>query len=170
MHPECKLCSACGELKPLSAYTPRPGSRDGYRAQCRDCRRLRDYPWRVAHRDYLLSYGVEYRRDHPEIHAAWRASNPEAMRVRKINSSARARGAQTVITIADYRAVVARCQGRCQQCGTTEKIDVDHIIDLRDGGAHHRDNLQLLCRSCNTIKGHQARKARAMRRRQADWA
>lgn len=41
----------------------------------------------------------------------------------------------------------------CQHCGTTERIEMDHIIPLSKGGTNHIDNLQPLCRSCNSKKG-----------------
>ena len=46
--------------------------------------------------------------------------------------------------------------GDCAGCGTHFKrqhLEVDHIISRRKGGTDHIDNLQLLCGSCNRIKG-----------------
>ena len=46
--------------------------------------------------------------------------------------------------------------GYCNGCNTHFKIQhltVDHIIAQNDGGTHHLSNLQLLCNSCNSIKG-----------------
>ena len=42
---------------------------------------------------------------------------------------------------------------RCVQCGTTEDLTIDHIYPRIRGGAHTEDNLQTLCRSCNSRKG-----------------
>ncbi|MGR3913989.1 MAG: HNH endonuclease, partial [Gammaproteobacteria bacterium] len=47
-------------------------------------------------------------------------------------------------------------QGRCNGCKADfqfRHFEVDHIVPLADGGADTDDNLQLLCGSCNRIKG-----------------
>jgi hypothetical protein len=42
---------------------------------------------------------------------------------------------------------------RCVQCGTVEDLTIDHIHPKSLGGADTADNLQTLCRSCNSRKG-----------------
>ncbi|MHB8188944.1 MAG: HNH endonuclease [Ferrimicrobium sp.] len=41
----------------------------------------------------------------------------------------------------------------CERCGSESDLTVDHIIPLARGGSHDIDNLQTLCRSCNSSKG-----------------
>ena len=46
--------------------------------------------------------------------------------------------------------------GNCAGCAThfeARNLEVDHIIARAKGGTDHPDNLQLLCGSCNRIKG-----------------
>lgn len=42
---------------------------------------------------------------------------------------------------------------RCLCCGGTEEIALDHVMPLALGGSNDVDNLQPLCRSCNSKKG-----------------
>jgi len=42
---------------------------------------------------------------------------------------------------------------RCQECGSTDDLTLDHIYPQILGGAHTEDNLRALCRSCNSRKG-----------------
>lgn len=52
------------------------------------------------------------------------------------------------------RRVLERDGHRCQQCGTTDRLEIDHVIPLRHGGDFlDMGNLQVLCKSCNCSKG-----------------
>lgn len=42
---------------------------------------------------------------------------------------------------------------RCQHCGISENLTVDHIIPVVKGGPHEMDNFQTLCGPCNSRKG-----------------
>ena len=55
------------------------------------------------------------------------------------------------------RALYGQQGGNCAGCGEhfqARHLEVDHIISRRNGGTDHVNNLQLLCASCNRIKGH----------------
>ena len=49
--------------------------------------------------------------------------------------------------------VFARDGAICADCGVDEYLSIDHIIPLSRGGAGDLENLQVLCRSCNSRKG-----------------
>ena len=42
---------------------------------------------------------------------------------------------------------------RCQDCGSATDLTIDHIVPLARDGTNDLDNLQVLCLSCNCIKG-----------------
>lgn len=52
--------------------------------------------------------------------------------------------------------VLLRDGYKCRHCGCTEReqLVADHIISRRNGGAHHPDNMQCLCHSCNSRKAN----------------
>lgn len=57
---------------------------------------------------------------------------------------------------ADVRALVMkRDGGQCQTCGATEDLTIDHKITpwSLGGSSIDPENLQVLCRSCNSRKG-----------------
>ena len=51
--------------------------------------------------------------------------------------------------------VMSRDGRRCQVCGETEDLTIDHkIVPWSEGGSStDQENLQVLCRSCNSRKG-----------------
>jgi len=50
-------------------------------------------------------------------------------------------------------AVWQRDRGQCRQCGAQDYLEFDHIIPFSKGGASTYNNVQLLCRRCNQMKG-----------------
>ena len=51
------------------------------------------------------------------------------------------------------KRILDKCKNRCVNCGSTETLEVDHIIPLSRGGKHNEDNFQILCKTCNLKKG-----------------
>lgn len=51
-------------------------------------------------------------------------------------------------------AVYKRDGGRCVFCGSTQNLQLDHIIPFSKGGATTLDNMQLLCQKCNIEKSN----------------
>lgn len=52
--------------------------------------------------------------------------------------------------------IYLRDGGACVTCGADDDLTIDHIIPRSKGGTHDDDNLQTLCRSCNSRKGSRA--------------
>lgn len=49
--------------------------------------------------------------------------------------------------------VMQRDADRCQGCGATDDLTIDHITPIAKGGTSAIENLQVLCRPCNSSKG-----------------
>lgn len=50
-------------------------------------------------------------------------------------------------------AVLSRDGVQCKNCGSVEHLAIDHIVPRSASGPTTIDNLQVLCRSCNSRKG-----------------
>lgn len=48
--------------------------------------------------------------------------------------------------------VFDRDEHECRYCGSTDDLTIDHIIPLLYDGNNELDNLQILCRKCNSRK------------------
>ena len=51
-------------------------------------------------------------------------------------------------------AVYNRDGNRCQKCGSTKDLEIDHIYPISKGGKTTFDNLQTLCHRCNMQKSN----------------
>ena len=49
--------------------------------------------------------------------------------------------------------ILDRDHRRCRICGSTNNLEIDHIIPISKGGKTTIDNLQTLCHDCNKMKG-----------------
>jgi 5-methylcytosine-specific restriction endonuclease McrA len=61
--------------------------------------------------------------------------------------------------------VFARDPHKCRCCGSSEKLTIDHIVPLTRGGSNDLDNLQILCRNCNSRKGNRCLNTASFTRR-----
>lgn len=51
-----------------------------------------------------------------------------------------------------YLLLIERDKLECKKCMKTDNLSIDHITPISKGGSDELDNLQLLCRSCNSRK------------------
>jgi 5-methylcytosine-specific restriction endonuclease McrA len=49
--------------------------------------------------------------------------------------------------------IIDRDGNKCMECHTMDDLTVDHIVPVILGGKTNPDNLQTLCRVCNSRKG-----------------
>jgi 5-methylcytosine-specific restriction endonuclease McrA len=96
-----KLCSGCGEKKPLDAFTTTTRTRDGRTSNCRVCRnaeyreryqRKREQ-YRTRKRDYRLKNAEAIKVANRERTKRWRDANPERARAKSAAATLRFRAA-----------------------------------------------------------------------------
>jgi hypothetical protein len=115
----------------------------------------------------LLAYQKKYRQEHKtELRTAinrWRKAHPEAMRMYSVKNQSRIRAKEQQVPgrfkTKDIKELLALQQDKCAICqkafpppGTLRRYHVDHIVSMSQGGSNTRDNIQLLCPSCNWHK------------------
>jgi len=42
---------------------------------------------------------------------------------------------------------------KCNACGTEDRLGLDHITPITNGGLNEESNIQILCNRCNSSKG-----------------
>jgi len=108
-----------------------------------EARRAARRAWYQRNAEKMRAYNAASKRLHSE--------STRAMNQRRRALKAAAPGTLTAEDI----AAVSSAQGhRCAWCSLKRKLTVDHITPLFRGGHHIKSNIQMLCRSCNSKKGH----------------
>lgn len=49
-------------------------------------------------------------------------------------------------------AIKKRDREKCNYCGSTHELEIDHILPVSKGGNSNSENLQVLCKQCNILK------------------
>jgi len=119
-----------------------------YRAATADKKKLADQAYRESNREKVRAR-----------HRTWTAANIDKERVRCRAKQATRR----VLTISaggkhtakDIKALFTLQKGRCICCRESLKsgYHVDHIYPIINGGANGKNDIQLLCPTCNLSKG-----------------
>lgn len=90
-----------------------------------------------------------------ELDRRKRRNNPEKYRHLDVQKRARRKAAEGSFTLNEWLAVVKKFGGRCPRCGVACPVPtVDHIIPTALGGTNYIWNIQPLCYTCNSSKGH----------------
>lgn len=119
--PDQKICSACGEMKPLeTGYYRMTHSRDGHQSRCKVCCDAGHAAWVASHPE-KASGGW----------STWAAADPEEAKARRRVNMAALRAQAKEKVFAHYGQW-------CACCRSTKRLSIDHI----DGdGAEHRKQL-----------------------------
>lgn len=104
--------------------------------------------WKLKNKDYLNQYMREwYARNRDRI--------AEKIRIKSRNRVAKLAGSVGQHTPQDISELLVVQKYKCVYCERSiqDKRHVDHITPLSLGGGNGRDNIQLLCPTCNLSKG-----------------
>jgi 5-methylcytosine-specific restriction endonuclease McrA len=145
-------CDQCGIL--FIKRTDHLKARNFCSRPCSDISRRRTgtawglFPDVEKRREYFRAWTEQHREFVNAKSAAWARSH-RAYR----NYLQQMRRGQGSLCYDDWCSVIARDGGRCVHCGSTLRLEVDHILAVAKGGTTVKENLQTLCRLCNASKG-----------------
>ncbi len=90
-----------------------------------------------------------------ERNRIWRQNNPDKQRYITGNNWSRRKellSTKGEHTLEEWLEVKRLCNYRCNECGVIKPLTEDHIIPLSKGGMDFIDNIQPLCKPCNSRK------------------
>jgi len=169
-----KVCTVCGKEKDLSEFNWKNRAKGYRKSACRECTTKADAQWKAANIDHVRQKDAEYRakrrmelveKQHKwreanpdryrQIHSKWKRNNKDTVNALTHKRRAQIAGGEGSYTAADWEAIKQRQDYRCLFCGKREPditLTVDHIVPVSQGGSSYPDNLQGLCKSCNSKK------------------
>ena len=111
----------------------------------------------IEHREKICAERRRYRETHRERVAAakhlYGQTHRDVIRASGHRRHAREVGSGGRYSISDWLALCGSWGNKCLCCGAGERLTADHVIPLACGGRNEIDNLQLLCKVCNSRKG-----------------
>jgi len=131
-----KKCISCQKVKALVEFNLRTNSTDGRESRCRLCYR-------------------EMKRQRNSLNPPYKA-NPERHKAAWHNYNSKKKLSSGVITADVIEAIFLAYGKKCLACGSRDNIAIDHVVPITQGGSNLIDNLQPLCRSCNSSKGNRS--------------
>jgi 5-methylcytosine-specific restriction endonuclease McrA len=145
---ENKKCSKCG----------RPGEFRKGKNVCKLCNAERAKRWYDANPEKRKANDKRWREANPEKVKAyvkrWQEANPEKRAALDHARRTRVAGNGGRYTAQEWKDLCNHYGNRCLSCGRTDvKLTVDHVIPLKLGGVNTIENLQPLCKNCNSSKG-----------------
>jgi 5-methylcytosine-specific restriction endonuclease McrA len=170
-----KQCSKCKELKDVSQFHKWRYSNDGYKYECKECRKKETATYRDKHSEAIKTRKHNYRalnkdkirlgnkryfqqayyqdkdRFREQVRS-WRRRNPDKRLIQCKRRHAHRKGATGKHTAKEWRLLCQKYNYQCLRCGRQKPLTEDHIIPLSKGGADSIDNIQPLCVSCNSWK------------------
>jgi 5-methylcytosine-specific restriction endonuclease McrA len=178
-HPRPKLdertCTRCKRTFPVENFPLKSIATGQRRSLCRECRNAESAAWkqkhtehrqqtdaayREQHRDELAERQRRWREEHPdeyrEIHSRWKAGNKSAVNAATHRRRSKIKGnGGDGWTAQQWEALKAEFDYTCLMCGRQEpaiQLHADHIVPVQVGGTNKIDNIQPLCKSCNSRK------------------
>lgn len=166
----CKACHMAGTASWKRRHPEaEKAMQHRYRERHKSTLRASVRAWRRANPDIFAERRARWEAANPgwqERRAAakntvlknWRKNNPEAVLELLHRRRARLAGAEGSYAAKDISKLYAEQGGLCANENCRVSIESgfhrDHIQSISTGGSNYIENIQLLCQSCNIMKGH----------------
>lgn len=148
-------CSKCGLEKEDSCFNKELLNINKLSSWCKDCKNKQSKVWRSANKEKDTKrkevWYNENRDEQIRKSLLWSKEHPEKkleythVRRARLKSSGR-------VTGKEWEGVLEKYGRKCLCCGSKESITLDHVIPLSLGGSNTVDNIQPLCKTCNSRK------------------
>lgn len=119
-------------------------------------KRLTNARWQASNpekrRVIMTRWRAENRNKARAATADWQRRNPDRVRYYVRKRRAIKNGADGHCTPEQIESLKKKTKGICWACGHKRRLTIDHIVPLSKGGSNSINNIQFLCKPCNSAK------------------
>lgn len=155
-----KNCPKCKTEKDLAEFGKDRSRPDGLQRYCKKCCCAYQSKHRYDNKEAISAERAAYyrknRRRVLKRMQDWQQENPGA--VRALSQRRRARLVEAFddgsVTGESVSAVFEAFRCRCVYCGSSGRLQEDHVVSIAAGGPHIIENIVPACQSCNASKNN----------------
>ena len=145
-----KRCSVCKATKPADEFYSTDKRADGLYARCKDCHNQRAAPGQASYRKLNQERVKGWLSE-------WERANRDTRRTIYHRRRAAERQVESTFTREQWAALKAAYANCCAYCGkASQRLTIDHVIPLSQGGPHVVQNIVPACKPCNSGKKDRA--------------
>ncbi len=153
---EKRQCTACNLAKEIKDFYSKSADRGGFMTACKACLIEKSKAHYSKNKEKIKPRILAYKKADPERLASWRKNEykKDYTKRAKLVRQKRVKEAAGVHTKEDIRQIFNEQCGLCVYCRDSldNKFHKDHVMPLKLGGSHCKENIQLLCPSCSFKK------------------
>lgn len=119
----------------------------------KEASRIKMAEWRKSNPDKAIEHSRRYSEYRKEYLKMWRSNNKDKVNfyAMQYNNQKRANGGS--FSQDEWVTLQSKYNFKCLSCGITpQRLTVDHVIPISLGGSNNIENIQPLCKSCNSKK------------------
>lgn len=162
-----KVCSKCKVPQPTTNFRKDRRKKDGLTSWCKGCwkkydrdtaekRKTRSRLWHENNKEYHNRINKEWKTQnatrYKKSSKIWEQKNKQKSVAKRHKRRAKLLGGGTYTT-EEWDNLCLFFDNMCISCYKVKNLTVDHVIPLSLGGKNTIDNLQPLCKPCNSSKG-----------------
>jgi len=163
-----KICIKCGKDLPVDKFHKDAGSKDGFRSDCKECRKIYHTHYYKNNKDKITDYNKRFNLENPEYVKKYTQDNKEwaskrtkeyrktHLEERRINNQRyRAKKLELTHTLTQqqWESIKQLFNNKCCYCGREIKLTQEHFIPITKYGEYTINNIIPCCSSCNSSKG-----------------